>query len=577
MPAQTYHLSATLADGSQPLYFLSDHGKRLGSAARAGRVSENDCKAIAALVSEEKIGVYGTQARNGTLSNFTNTLDSITKALKCAQEYTPPDNTTVPDHPDIVKFVSENNGIFGTLSANQKRSYTIKYNAWNNKIVKDGQSIGMGQYLTHWDPIQSPKEMESEMTRLAEVLRAGQPTPEAEGKEENAFGIPNDAFSVERIRKRTLDTANAETRNEGISMIEIENALVRMGIFKETDLLKNPQWPEAHPMHEQSQELRAKLEQNYLKLFNDCVNARLRFLADIAKERGESVNTFTIDKCPGKFGVFNLYCAQKLCEYRVWHHLPIVPQMIGTFANVSGDALRKLCEKLFALSQCALEKKKFIKEGTRLKTYAALEMDIAKSFNYTNDRVMRVARSTGAVLAANVWEDFDQCISHPIQRLRIDDAYTRSSASTPDEDTHSTHTHGHHTHGQTPTDDRFISKEYLDQRMNDVNGMFMSLVDANKNKPTKNNTLSGMAVSAMRKSTRRGHMAFSNEYYIDKQVDGFREIRKGVSAHRSRQAHAATYDDIVNKDMRNKDRVGSMQGLCEAIPLTIDRSFRTPI
>ena len=548
--------------GDLPRKFLTNHGKPLLACAKTGQISEKTCIAIAGLIEERKIRVYGD--RDGLKTATLNTVkDAIIEARKWATA-NQASLAAIPGHFDLGALLSANN-MFETLETDSRRpaNYANKMKIWDDKVIENGLSVGWREYWKVWDcnavaPDQAAvfdaaKVRCDNAQILAEenerALGDVSDKSSSDSDDDSDLGVPDDAYSIVRNKKRTRGAAFKDSAD--MTDGQIKAYLAKMEVFVETDIAKDPNLPATHRDHSKSAKLLRKYEREYYRYFLSFMEARKDLLQAITDELG--VESLAYEDCPQKFHIVDHYSAAKLIEMRVWKGMRIDPLKFKVFFKVGETALRRLVFKMAIESHKAQVKKKYIKDGARLKPYASLRGKPLKSFKLVGGAVRRVAAVSGAEFAEGRFDDFDVCLatlpkSRPKKRRRIAPADGDSSDSD----------HGKHKSADVPK-----PSAAMIGLTNTVNLILGRMNSKEQDQPANNvyATQSKKAVKEMRESEKRGARHFSNEFVVAKELKAFRVIRATIAEIKHSSAEIELYTNIMSNDLKSKAKVGAMQGL----------------
>jgi len=540
--------------GPLPKVFLCDHGKVLLSNARLGRVSANSVIAIAGLIEQQMIGVYGNA--DGTV---TETLNRVKDAVIAAQAWAAANQGLVPrNYPDLGTFTKEST-IFEALTTGRLRNFEKKFKTWNDLAKENGLSVGWREYFRQWDYKSVVTDQTAIFTaanvrlvnaqRLADI--AGNGAENAGGANEHKFAfedIPEDAFGRSVNRKRVRGSLYKD--DDTMSDDQVKAYLIKMAVFVGNDIAKNPNLPVRHPNHTESEQLRQRLESDFYQYFQEFMGMRAQLVQNICDAEG--LVSMSYEDCPQKFNVLNNYSAAKLVELRVWAGLEMAPEKFKAFFDLSDAALAKVITSLSIESHKAQTKKHYILDGARLKAYASLRGNVLKSFKLIGGSVRRVNVASGTELAQGRFEDFDECMPrdkpNPKKKRRKDKEKDKKTDTIPD-DTHDPTT-GASADVQALTATVNLLLEQLQARLQ-------------QDAPAKNvyNSQSDKAVQEMRDSATRGAIHFSKEFVVNKTLKGFRAIRAGIAEVKRNSPQELLYSNIMSNDLKNKDKVGSLQGM----------------
>ncbi|MCP5015681.1 MAG: hypothetical protein GY938_10490, partial [Ketobacter sp.] len=144
-------------------------------------------------------------------------------------------------------------------------------------------------------------------------------------------------FDVSRNRRRARES---EEKGGPELTIEQEKRLeLQIMTVIDSDHLKNPNRPAAHPDHGTSKLLRKDLETKFQALFDNAMQARHDILKNIAAE--QKSDDLCYNDVAAKFAVMNSYIIGKLVEFRVYHALKCYPRMYKCLIAKSDAAILK--------------------------------------------------------------------------------------------------------------------------------------------------------------------------------------------------------------------------------------------
>ena len=540
--------------GDLPRRFLSAHGGTLKARAKTGKVSVNTCICIAALIEDRKVFVYGDKD-----CLIAATLDRVKDAVVEARlwaEKNPNSLVRVPSHFNLGAFIGKND-IFEELDGNRPDIYARKMKLWDDKVVSNGFSVGWYEYWKKWDYKSAAPDQNAVFaaaaTRVAnsEIL-AGMANYTDSDEDSD---IPNDAYSRLRNKKRVHNAAFGDSTE--LTPEQVAAYLAKMAVFVENDIAKDPNLPSTDQNHAQSDKLRKKHEKYFYKYFKEFMKARNTMLANIAAE--EAVESLAYEECPERFHILDHYSAAKLIEFVVWAGLKLEPLRFRVFFDVSDEKLVTVINKMAIESHKAQVKKKYIKDGARLKSFATLRGKVLQSFKLVGGAIRRVKVPSASVAIDGRFDVFDVCLPQsptapPKKKRKKSKKDEDDGMEDDDSDTkHGTHKPATVTH---PGPDLTA----LHDKMNLILGKIAS---QEQEQPGNNvySAHSNKAVEEMRNARERGARHYSNEFVITKKLKAFRVIRRGIAEYKQSSPKLELYANIMSNDLKNKAKVSAMQGL----------------